>query len=327
MRFPQPACDFVVDHVLPGDQQGQAAQVRRGDGRPGCQRRVLAHQDAPAVLDRQTEELVARKIHGLDEEAEIHQIPVYFFHDVLGVAAEDVEGHMRVILPHAARGPGDEAYGVGLAAADVDVTAQQLVRCLELRRGLFQQADDLLRPLAEKRTFLRQGDAPFAAQEKRLAQLFFQLLHLPGQGGLGHVQGLGGSGDGLCLRDRQKIAEGSQFHVMLLCRDAGWLMPAAGVTGRQGRSERAEDLRLWPHGLRSGYKKSPPGGAGNGRGTDRGDEAEAFCRCLCPCRKRTLPEKGYPGEGPRMARGLPLPETSLCGDGTYSSCRAAPRWG
>ena len=28
-----------------------------------------------------------------------------------------------------------------------------------------------------------------------------------------------------------------------------------------------------------------------------------------------------------MARGLPLPETSLCGDGTYSSCRAAPRWG
>ena len=99
--------------------------------------------------------------------------------------------------------------------------AQQRFRCPEFRRGLCQQADDLLCPLAEKRALLRQGDAPFAAQEERLAQFLLQLLHLPGQGGLGDVQGLGGRGDGPCLGDGQKIAEGPQFHGMLLCRDAG----------------------------------------------------------------------------------------------------------
>lgn len=187
--------------------------------------------------------------------------------------------------------------------------------------------------LRKNSTFLRQGDAPFAAQEKRLAQLFFQLLHLPGQGGLGHVQGLGGSGDGLCLRDRQKIAEGPQFHVMLLCRDAGWLMPAAGVTGRQGRSERAEDLRGWPHGLRSGYKKSPPGGAGNGRDTERGTRRRppaAVCARAGKerCRKRDIRERGPAWHGACLFPKRPCAVTGLirpagrrpAGDRSRSPC-------
>ena len=77
---------------------------------------------------------------------------------------------------------------VGLAASDIDIPADGFFRRAELGFRLFHQRDDLLRPLAEKHTFLRQRNLPFPAQEQRFPQFLLKLHHLPRQRGLGDVQ-------------------------------------------------------------------------------------------------------------------------------------------
>ena len=60
---------------------------------------------------------------------------------------------------------------------------------------------------------LGQHHAPAVAAQKGLAQLHFQLPHLPAQQGLGHAQGHGGAGEAAQLGHAHKGFDLTQVHL------------------------------------------------------------------------------------------------------------------
>ena len=107
-----------------------------------------------------------------------------------------MEAHQGVALPQPHGRPGEHMHPLGLAGPDVYVPRHRLPGGGQLPGGLVRQGQDLLRPPAQQHPMLRQGDPP-APEEQGPANLRFQVHELPGQGGLGQVQGLGGGGDAL----------------------------------------------------------------------------------------------------------------------------------
>lgn len=176
--------------MLAGSEERKARQILRPYRRPCRERAVFSHQHAPDVRHRQLDEVVLRQIRRFDEDAEIHKPLVQPFRDVIRIAAEQVVRNVGVCRLEPVRCAGNQPHGVGLAASDIDIPADGFFRRAELGFRLFHQRDDLLRPLAEKHTFLRQRNLPFPAQEQRFPQFLLKLHHLPRQRGLGDVQGL-----------------------------------------------------------------------------------------------------------------------------------------
>ena len=70
--------------------------------------------------------------------------------------------------------------------------------------------------MSQQRAVLGQLDAALAADKQRGAQFLLQVTDLAGEGGLGHMQDLGSTGDVFFLRHGQKIAQRPQFHRGLL---------------------------------------------------------------------------------------------------------------
>ena len=75
------------------------------------------------------------------------------------------------------------------------------------------QPHQLLGAAAQHLSFLRQGDSPVAALKQRHAEFFLQILHLPRQGGLGDVQGLGGCRDRALTDHREKVLHRANVHI------------------------------------------------------------------------------------------------------------------
>ena len=106
----------------------------------------------------------------------------------------------------------DLPHPVGLAGADVDISADRLFRAHNLFFCPVHQLQDLLCPLAQQHPVLGQGDFSVSPNHQLLTQLLLQLFELSGQGGLGQMQRLGRRRDVLLSGYRQKILQHAQFH-------------------------------------------------------------------------------------------------------------------
>lgn len=151
--------------MLVGSEERKAQQILRPYRWPCRERAVFSHQHAPNVRHRQLDEVVLRQIRRFDEDAEIHKPPVQPFRDVIRIAAEQVVRNVGVRRLEPVRRAGNQPHGVGLAASDMDITADGFFRRAELGFRLSTNVTNLLRPLgggtclppSEKSSFSRAG--------------------------------------------------------------------------------------------------------------------------------------------------------------------------
>ena len=174
----------------------------------------LEKRHPPHVLGGQVEAVVFVDVGGLDQDAEIQQALVQPVGHILGVAAVQVEADAGVFGPQPVDHPGDEANGLALPAPDVHIPADGVLHRGELGLGLVHHGHDLLSPLAQQHPLGGQIHPVAAAYQQGVPQAVLQVLDLPGQGGLGQVQVIGGPGDAALPGHRQKIAQRPYLHVM-----------------------------------------------------------------------------------------------------------------
>ena len=192
---------------LTGADQGQTQQIGGPDGLLFGQGMVPAHDRTPDIRAGKFQVAVSGQVHRLHQNREIQQSPVQPFGQVLPVAAVQVDTDPGTALLEGLHLPGQIADAFGLGAADADVSAVQLVQRLKLLLGLVHHVQNVLGPLAEQHPLVGKADIVVAPDKELLAQLVFQVLQLPGQGGLGDVEPLGGVGDAALPGHLQKVEE------------------------------------------------------------------------------------------------------------------------
>jgi hypothetical protein len=102
--------------------------------------------------------------------------------------------------------------GAGFPGANADGAGNVVLHLEDFVLRQLHQPHHLLRPPAQHHSLLGQGDSPVAPLEQGDAQLLLQLLHLPGEGGLGHMKDLGGGGNRALPDNGQIVLHGSDFH-------------------------------------------------------------------------------------------------------------------
>lgn len=151
-------------------------------------------------------------VHRAEEQTEVDQPPVQLFTDVPAVAAGDVEADVGEGLLQRPGRFREEVDPYGLSGADVDVSGQGLVLLREFLLGFPDQVQNLLRPLAQQYPLRGQGEAVASPDKEGMAQSGFQVPDLPGEGGLGDVEDVGGIGHAALSGDGEKIVQDPQFH-------------------------------------------------------------------------------------------------------------------
>ena len=200
-----------MQEPLPGGDEGNICKVLGAYGFPCCQGMVAWHEHAPHVLGRQAQILVAAHVNWLDENAKIRKAPVQTLAHIVAIAAEDVEGKPRVPLGSLAGSKCNIAHGPGLAAGYEDLSCH-LASLAKGLPGPFHELKDFPRPLLQKLPLFREGDVTPAAQKKLRAKLLLEVLHLPRERRLGHVEAPCCSADGLVAHDGQKEIERMYVH-------------------------------------------------------------------------------------------------------------------
>ena len=158
----------------------------------GRQGAVPGHQQSPGVGGGKPDIVVFLHVGGLDEDSKIQQSFVQALRHIVGVAAVQVIADIGAGPLQAGGDFRYHSHGLGLAAADVDIAVHHFIRRGQLGFRLFYQIDDFRSPLAQEHSILREGDPAASADQQLFAQFLLQVHQLPGQGGLGHMQGLGG---------------------------------------------------------------------------------------------------------------------------------------
>lgn len=91
------------------------------------QRVVRAHQDHPALLHVQADELVLADVHGLEQQPDVQQAAVHLLRDQVRRGGVEVEADAGIALPEAAEELRQQRDGGQLAAADGDAALHQLI--------------------------------------------------------------------------------------------------------------------------------------------------------------------------------------------------------
>ena len=198
-----------------GDDQRLVPQIFRADGLLLRQRRVPAHQYAPAVAGGHGQRVVFAHVHAAKEQAEVDQPLVEVFQHELGVAAGNAVAYVRVPRAQGPRRAGEEAHQLRLAAADAHLAGEGLVRAGDLLLRLAHKGEDLLGALAQHHALVGEHHLPRAldaADEQLLAQFRFQRLHLRGERRLRDVQGSRRRRDALLPRHGEKILQYAKLH-------------------------------------------------------------------------------------------------------------------
>lgn len=107
---------------------------------------------------------------------------------------------------------GQAAGGQKLSAADGDGALQLFATVQEVPLGFIRKGEKLLRPALENHAILGENDVVIAAAKQLHTQLLLQIGDLAGEGGLRHVQLLGGPGEVFFPGDGQKIIQNAEFH-------------------------------------------------------------------------------------------------------------------
>ena len=162
------------------------------------------------------EKVVFFRVEGFDEQTKIQQSVFQPFLDPVCVVGEQFDGETGIFLMEFPESVGDPMHGPGFSGTDPDAAGKVHVVFPDLFFGLVHQGQDFFCPLAQVHPFFRQGSAPVGPDKELFAQFLFQVRHLPGQGGLGDEQHIGGLGHVLFPGHRQKIFQGADFHSLLL---------------------------------------------------------------------------------------------------------------
>ena len=107
-----------------------------------------------------------------------------------------------------------ELHGARLTGTDQDITADRAFLLQKLRLHAVVQRHDLIRALPEQHAVFREQHPAACPQEQLSAERILQLCQLPGKGRLGQVQPVCRQSHILVFRDRQKIAQCPQLHLM-----------------------------------------------------------------------------------------------------------------
>ena len=164
------------------------------------------------VLGGQAQGVVFSGNGGPQDQAEVQQTLFHPLEQVVGVGAEQVEPDLGIAGLEPAHRVGQQGHAVRLPAAEVDVPGGDQLGLPQLGLGFLHQGEDLVGPLAQQDAVFRQGDVPAAPDKQGFPDLLLQHHQLPGQGGLGEVEGLGGAGDALLPGHCEKIPQHAKLH-------------------------------------------------------------------------------------------------------------------
>ena len=88
--------------------------------------------------------------------------------------------------------PGYQGKSACFAGTDGNLSGNGFIGRLKFHLGFFHQGNDFFRALSEPHAVFRQHGFPVGADKKFPAEFCLQIRHLPGKGGLGNVQNVGG---------------------------------------------------------------------------------------------------------------------------------------
>ena len=177
---PKPGGQLTGAQDLVGQDQRLVDQIFRQDMLFCRQGTVLSHENAPGILDRQSDIIIFGNVGRLDQKAEIDQPTVQPFCHMGGISTVDVVGDGRISLAQMLGGLGHERDAVRLPASDIDGSCDKLIRRGKLRFGLLHQFHQFLRPPAKQHPLFCQGHFLASTDQKRLAYFCFQISQLSG---------------------------------------------------------------------------------------------------------------------------------------------------
>lgn len=224
----EPVEVLVAVEGLVGEDDRQRFELVDVDLVLRCQGIVVAHQEAVDVLGVDVEIIVALLAHRPQKQAHVAKPFVDAFAHSVGVAAEGVELHIRILPLKICHHAADDIHGDGFAAADREIAVQRFVFTCEGVLRLLHEGDDLLGAIAQIDAIVCQRQPSSAAQKKLLAQLALQLLHLFGEGRLGEEEGLRRFCDVELPRYGKKIHKQSRFdhgYRLLATIIQRWIIP------------------------------------------------------------------------------------------------------
>lgn len=166
----------------------------------------------PFVVERDLPVDEVRRRRLLAQEAEVQHALLQGVEGLLVIAADEVEVDLQVGAAQRRQGLHDEPHGLCLAAAEIDVTRDEVLEMSELVERLCLDGRHLLGARLEEEASFRQLHAALLAREERRAKLLLEVLQLPRERRLRQVKLLCRPCDIAMARDGQKILEDAQFH-------------------------------------------------------------------------------------------------------------------
>ena len=217
----QPVREDVVAQELAREDDLLAAEILRADGLPRGEGMILPQVDAPRVVkgNLPVDEALRRRLHA--QETEVEYALLQRVECLRVVAAREMKMHLRIRASERRQGVDDEPHGLRLAAAEIDVARDEILKMRELVERLFLKRRHFLGARLEEESRLRELHAPLLPREERRAELCLELLQLPRERRLRQMQLFRRPRDVLMARDRQEIFEYAKFH----CHTPCWIDP------------------------------------------------------------------------------------------------------
>lgn len=132
---------------------------------------VPAQIESPFVVERDLPVDEVRRRRLLAQEAEVQHALLQGVEGLLVIAADEVEVDLRVGAAQRRQGLHDEPHGLCLAAAEIDVTRDEVLEMSELVERLCLDGRHLLGARLEEEASFRQLHAALLAREERRAKL------------------------------------------------------------------------------------------------------------------------------------------------------------
>ena len=153
-------------------------QILDGDHLFLCQITVLAHDHAEDFLLVQGQIMIGFFVKIGEDQREVEQSAVKTILQILGVAADDVQPDIGVLVLEVLEHRRDAPHGARFTRADAQTAGDIVFDLADLALGQLHQLHHLARALAQNQPFFGQLDPPSAAEEQGDAELFLQLLEL-----------------------------------------------------------------------------------------------------------------------------------------------------
>ena len=209
--FPAPSGHIILPALFRAEQR-QPDQVIHCDGFFLCQGIIRRKNQAPHVRLGKAQEIIFGPVRFFRQYGKIQQSLIQLFRYLLRIPAGNMVVKLRVLLSEILNCPRQYPNLIGLRHPQINIAAGDIIQGDKFLGDLIRHADQILCPVAQQHAFLRQANAEAVPGEQLFAQFILQRFQRLRQGRLGHVQLFRGPGHIFFSCDRQKIAQGSDFH-------------------------------------------------------------------------------------------------------------------